>query len=83
MPALGAILVGIRFAGVVAGIAFLSWALNQLPVSSILQTALGSWPLTLLAVSNYFGVTAALQCFFSFIILRVIIAAVFAVARMF
>jgi len=80
---MGALLFGLKFAGVLAGIAFLSWALNQLPVAEILTTSLPAWPAAMVEMANYFGVVTALQLVIVFVILRITIASIFAVARMF
>jgi len=80
---LAAVLTALRFSGVIFGITFLMWALNQVPVPAVLASALGPWPVSMYLMANYFGVTAAIQLTISFILLRITVASIFAVARMF
>jgi len=80
---MAAMLLSLRFIGVVAGVAFLVWGLGQIPTPQIMLSAVGEWPVVAYQVANYFGVTAALKIYISFIIMKASITALFAVARMF
>ena len=80
MPAL---LLSLRFMGVLAGVAFLVWGLGQIPMPQAILTGAGAWPVVAYQVANYFGVTVALKIYISFIIMRAAVNALFTVARMF
>lgn len=80
---MAAMLLSLRFIGVLAGVAFLVWGLGQIPMSQAILSGAGAWPVVAYQVANYFGVTAAMKIYISFIIMRAAINALFTVARMF
>jgi len=80
---MGWLLVGSRFFGVTVGIGLLLFFLNSVVIPAALSSVDLTWPSTAYAVASYCGVVDALVLMVSFLWLRVVIASVFAIARMF
>lgn len=80
---MGYLLVGARFFGVTVGIALLLYFLNSIAIPSVLSSLSITWPATAVSIASYLGVTDALILMVSFVWLRIVVASVFAIARMF
>jgi len=79
---LAALYFALKMFAILFGIFFLTWAFGQLPISQVLSSSLPAWPAAAVQMANYFGVVAGLQVMLSFIVLRVMVASIFAIARM-